>query len=194
MPIVAALLWLLLVGGVLVVLAGLMHLPVHEAVDAARGGCLPGGDGYLRMRLRTVDTPDVDIDWHDADMQCDGGPRPDGHGIRTMFAGNTTDGHPVRVVFGISVASGINTAHNVPTNITVIYEDEQKLFSTAGDTKCTIDAVTLQPPQPTASTAHGVRWQKVVARGFCTEPASVIGGSGTLLIDRFDFAGVVRDE
>ena len=44
------------------------------AADSA--GCFAAGDGYLRARLRGA--LDLDLDWKDADMQCEGGPRPAG--------------------------------------------------------------------------------------------------------------------
>jgi hypothetical protein len=147
-------------------------------------GCLSSHDGYLRARLRSSNSEraDMQIDWADADMQCDGGPRPENRGVRVTFAGHLP-GHAglVRLVFGIAASAGTRTARNVPANVTVIFEDEQKLYSTAGDGKCTIDELT----------AHGTRF---VARGFCTEPAIAIIDRDALLIDRFDFAGMVRDE
>jgi len=160
----------------------------------AHAGCLPSGDGYLRMRLRDSNGPDLEIDWKDTDMQCDGGVRPDGQRMRMMFAGPLPDGHRLRVVFGIATVADITTARNVPTNVTVIYEDEQKLFSTAGDSKCTIDALTLQQPVQQLSGPAGSSLRRFVARGFCTEPATSVTGTETLLLDRFDFAGDVLDE
>src|SRR5256885_17074385 len=59
-----------------------------QAVPAPAGGakgCLPGGNGYLRARIRGA--LNLDIDWHDAEIECDGGPRPDGSGLRVSFAG-----------------------------------------------------------------------------------------------------------
>ena len=130
----------------------------------------------------------MDINWGDADMQCDGGPRPDQRGVRLTFAGPATHGaHTLRFVFGIATAPGTRSAHNVPTNVTVIFEGERKLFSTTGDGKCTIDEYTEQPlPLPSDARLH-----RLSARGFCTAPATTLAGKGTLLLSRFDFAGPV---
>jgi hypothetical protein len=184
------LLWLALVAVSLAAVRDIAHrTPVidrrHPTAATAAKGCTPTDGAYLRLRLRAADQPDLDIDWKDADMQCEGGLRPEGRGIRMVFAGALPDGHQLRVVFGMATAADVIPARNVPTNLTVIFEDEQKLFSTAGDGKCTIDALTLQ-------VSAGRRW--LAARGFCTEPAIHIGGSDTLLVDRFDFAGVAPDE
>jgi hypothetical protein len=87
----------------------------------------------------------------------------------------------MRLVFGIAAPPNTPSVRNVPANVTVIFEDERKLYSTAGDGKCTIDELTA-------------REARYVARGFCTGPATVLTGSDTLLVERFDFAGFVRDE
>jgi hypothetical protein len=50
-----------------------------RAAPAAHG-CLPSGNGYLRARIRGA--LDLDIDWGNAEIECDGGPRPDGSGVR----------------------------------------------------------------------------------------------------------------
>jgi hypothetical protein len=150
-------------------------------------GCLSSHDGFLRARMQRAHAPDtrdaqMDIDWGDADMECDGEPRPGHRGIRLTFAGHLPgSGARVRLVFGIAADPNTPSVRNVPANVTVIFEDEQKLYSTAGDDKCTIDELT-------------VRDTRFVARGFCTGPASLIAGSDTLLVQRFDFAGLVRDE
>src|SRR6202050_5280208 len=67
---------------------------------AAAPNCLPAHDGFLRLRMRG--DRNMDIDWHDADMLCDGGPRPTPQGIRLTFAGpGRHGGHSLRFVFGI---------------------------------------------------------------------------------------------
>jgi hypothetical protein len=153
--------------------------------------CLPKHDGFLRARIRgTEGTSDTNIDWHDGDMQCDGGLRPDDRGFRLTFAGRLAgSGRPVRLVFGIASSVDIDKARNVPTNVTIIFEDAKKLYSTASEGKCTIDELTLQP----ADAKHG-DWRRVLARGFCTVPITAISGEDALVLDRFDFAGGFRDE
>jgi hypothetical protein len=156
---------------------------------AAASSCLPSHDGYLRLRMRG--DRNIDIDWHDADMVCDGGPRPGQQGIRLTFAGPGRRGeHSLRFVFGIAAAPGVHGARNVPTNVTVIFEGEKKLYSTAGDGKCTVDEVSEQslaaPDRP--------HLQRISARGFCTAPAAALAGTSGLLLSRFDFAGIMVDD
>jgi hypothetical protein len=133
----------------------------------------------------------MDIDWHDADMQCDGGPRPGQQGLRLTFAGPAHGGaHKLRFVFGIATAPGVRSAHNVPANVTVIFEGEHKLFSTAGDGKCTIDEFSEQP----LASQDQSRIRRLSARGFCVAPANALAGASALLLSRFDFAGAILDD
>ncbi|MBS0388882.1 MAG: hypothetical protein JSR15_10420, partial [Proteobacteria bacterium] len=50
-----------------------------------RATCLPGERGYLRASLRGE--IDADLDWRGALLQCEGGARPDGRGLRVSFLG-----------------------------------------------------------------------------------------------------------
>lgn len=126
-------------------------------------------------------------------MQCDGGPRPDGHGIRVTFAGSSGTSTRLRFVFGIGVTPTTDAASESPTNITVIFEGENRLYSTHGDAHCTVDEMHATP-LPKAPSSQGTL-RRVSARGFCVANADAVGGSGPgLLISRFDFAGAVFDE
>lgn len=161
--------------------------PAAHAAAAPGAGCLPTRDGYLRARLRGA--RNLDIDWRNDDLQCDGGPRPGGRGIRLAFAGPLlADGHRLRFVFGIGEHEGHDAGDStsaLPANVTVIFEGESKLYSTRGEDKCTIDQLTRAP-----LTAHTLR---VVGRGFCIAPAAAIDGGDALLLSRFDFAGTMVD-
>src|ERR1022692_3388074 len=169
--------------------------PAPAAQHAVASGCLPTHDGYLRVRMRGAHN--FDIDWRDAELQCDGGPRPNQRGIRLTFAGPALrEGHRLRFVFGIAGVKGAERSHGVPANVTVIFEGESKLYSTRGEDKCTIDQLT-QTPIGVASATHTLR---VTGRGFCIAPVAAIDGSDGsdgsdgLLLSRFDFAGVMVDE
>lgn len=91
--------------------------------------CLPGERGYLRVGLRGA--LDRDLDWRGAQLQCEGGARPTGRGLRVSFSGSSNDaGQRLRIVFGISIAPGAPSASNLPTNVTVIVEGENRLYAT----------------------------------------------------------------
>jgi hypothetical protein len=150
-------------------------------VVSAAVSCLPSRDGYLRARLRGAHN--LDIDWRDAQMQCDGGLRPDGKGIRVTFAGRAAD-HPLRFVFGITAPADASAASDVPANVTLIFEGQGELYSTQGGDRCTVDELHFEP----VGGRGGLR--RVVARGFCIANATAPSSADGVLISRFDFAGM----
>jgi hypothetical protein len=148
-------------------------------------GCLAAGNGYLRAEIRGA--RNLDLNWNNADLECEGGPRP-GSGLRLAFAGPPgEDGHRLRLVFGVSRVHEGKGGRELPTNLTVIFEGEQRLFATRGDDHCTVD----QLRQERLGDVGAKRSWRVVARGFCVSPASTLNSDARILVSRFDFAGSV---
>jgi len=155
------------------------------AVAPAAHGCLPTGNGYLRARIRGA--LDLDIDWGNAEIECDGGPRPDGSGVRVSFAGPPHgDGRRMRLVFGVGSVHEGRDGHDLPTNLTVIFEGEERLFATRGADHCTVDE--LRQERVGALGGPKRSW-RIIARGFCIAPASTLNSDARILVSRFDFAG-----
>ena len=183
--------------GLLVASAGLGAEPTAPALptsplDQHPKGCLASGNGYLRARIRGA--LNLDIDWHNAEIECDGGSRPNGRGIRVSFAGPLkSDGRRLRLVFGVGDAKVGVAGKELPTYLTVIFEGENRLFTTEGQDRCTVDQLEQQRVGPLGGSR---RTYRIVARGFCIAPASALGGEGQILVSRFDFAGdaVFEDE
>jgi len=151
-------------------------------------GCLAAGNGFLRARIRGA--LNLDIDWKNAELECDGSERPNGHGIRLSFAGPLrAGGRRMRMVFGIDAGAEGAEGRALPTNLTVIFEGEQRLYSTSGEDRCTIDD--LQEERVGALGA-ATRSYRVLARGFCTLPAAALDRDERILVTRFDFAGRVN--
>lgn len=170
-------------------------MPIPIPIPSNSGACLPGERGFLRMSLRGA--MDADLDWRGALLQCEGGARPDGQGVRVSFLGPPDErGHRLRIVFGITVLPGIARSKAMPTNITVIVEGEQRVYATRGDERCAVDAIVQEqlPRSSTTNAAGAERDYRVAARGYCIDPATMLDGSGRLYINRFDFAGVARFE
>jgi hypothetical protein len=175
--------------------------PTNDAVAAAakssgavrappaNAGCLPGGSGFLRARVRGAIV--LDLNWNDAEMECAGGPRPDGSGLRVSIGGPPRgDGKRMRFVFGVSKAREGASGTALPTNITFILEGEQRLFATQGDSKCTIDSLRQERlPNLAAKTGDNRRSYRVTARGFCTGHAATLTRGERVLITSFDFVG-----
>jgi hypothetical protein len=150
---------------------------------AAPAGCLPGGNGYLKARIRGA--LNLDINWRNAELECDGGPRPDGSGIRVTFAGPRTDGRRLRLVFGLSAAREGRAGRSLPTNLTVIVEGAKRLYTTRGEDHCTVDKLSQQRLPATGAP----RRYRLVARGFCVAPAATLNNAERILVSSFDFAG-----
>lgn len=160
------------------------------AESPAKAGCLPGGNGYLRARIRGA--MNLDVSWRDAELECDGGARPDGKGIRLSFAGPVqSDGRRLRMVFGVTHAAEGDAGTALPTNLTVIFEGEKRLFATRGDDKCTVDKL---QQERVGALGGEVRSYRVVASGFCTEPANDLNATARIVVSSFDFAGRVTFE
>ena len=161
------------------------------AATAALTACCQGA-GSLRARLRGA--VDADLNWRDAVMHCEGGPRPDGRGVRVALAGplqaasggSSSAPLNLRFIFGIAerdVASG--AAQALPTNVTVIVEGDGRMFATRGDEHCAVEKLEREPmPGP----AHR---QRVQVRGYCLDPAASLNGDEALHIPTFEFSGVV---
>jgi hypothetical protein len=162
--------------------------PGAEATSAAAPGCMAEGGGFLRARLRGAVV--ADLDWHNDDMQCDGGPRPDGKGLRVTFAGELPGSRRLRFIFGIDerdIAAG--TAQAMPTNLTVILEGEQQIFGTRGSGQCAVESLQRTPLEETGGTMH-----RVVARGYCVGPATNAAGDARVLVPTFEFTGTAAVE
>jgi len=166
--------------------------PAVPAPVGGSRGCLPGGNGYLRARIRGA--LNLDIDWHDAEIECEGGPRPDGSGLRVSFAGpRHADGRRLRLVFGVGAVHEGRAGRALPTNLTVIFEGEERVFATRGEDHCTVDELRQER---LGALGGSLRSWRIVARGFCTSPASTLNSDARILVSRFDFAGsaVFADE
>lgn len=167
--------------------------PTTSSEDSpAASGCFASGDGYLRARLRGA--VDLDLDWKNADMECAGGPRPPGNhigkGVRVSIGGPLrAQGRRIRIVFGISEVGEGQSGKTLPTNVTVLFEGEQRVFATLGDDKCTVDSLTQQR----IGALGGERAvYRVVARGFCVGPAASLSQGERVFVTSFDFAGRIE--
>lgn len=162
------------------------------ANKSAMNQCIAEGGGALRARLRGA--LDLDLNWNNAEMLCEGGPRPDGSGLRVSIAGpDRGGGRRLRFVFGIAgVREGVD-AQSRPTNLTLVFDGEQRIFSTRGDTRCTTDELHQQRLGTPGGSER--RW-RISARGFCLGPAATIAQDARILVSRFDFTAQVsfRDE
>lgn len=151
--------------------------------EAAAVGCLAGGEGQFEARLRGA--LEADLRWDNTQMQCDGGLRPDGKGLRVVMAGPLEPGRKLRFILGIDLQdAAAGPAQALPTNLTVMVEDEALLYATRGSDKCAIEDFLRQP--------RGEDIEQVSGRGYCLEPASDLAGESRLLVPTFSFTALVH--
>jgi hypothetical protein len=137
-------------------------------------------------------TLDLDLDWKDSQMQCEGGPRPSGNGVRVSIGGPIRgDGRRIRMVFGIGGVAEGGGGNNLKTNVTILFEGEQRVFATLGDDKCTVDSLSQRRVE---SLGPGRAIYRVEARGFCLGPATSLSRGERVILTSFDFAGRVEFE
>ena len=171
-------------------------LPQQAGLPAVSlsGPYLRYGRAYLRAIIRGAER--LDIDLHGSQLSCEGGPRLDGSGIRIGFEGRVGPGQrPLRLVFGIDGAREGRPGQELPTNLTVIFEGEHRLFAMQGDRNCTIDRLRQErigeDPGSTHPFSAGAKQRSylVTAHGFCVAPANDLGGRRRIIVTTFDFAG-----
>ncbi len=159
-----------------------------NSTDQARG-CLPAGDGFFRARLDGE--LQMRLDWTEPQLTCEGMARPGGNGIRLSFRRDQKGHGPLLIVLGIAGLSESSSGKALPTNVTIIEERTSRVFGTLGDDKCTVDELRqelLVPWRPES------RMYRVTGRGFCIEPALIVGGERRVLMSTFDFQGQVLYE
>jgi len=123
-------------------------------------------------------------------MECDGAPRPSGNGVRVSIGGPLRGkDRRIRLVFGIAgIGEGASGA-TLRTNVTLLFEGENRLYATLGDDKCTTDTVSQNRVETLGD--HRAIY-RIVARGFCIGPASNPPNTERVVITSFDFAGRVE--
>jgi hypothetical protein len=171
--------------------AALAAGPTSQRADPA-AGCFAVGGGYLRARIRGA--LELDLNWKNEEMLCEGGPRPPGRnndssGVRVSIGGPLRGAHRIRLVFGIAGVGEGRGGKALRTNVTVLFEGENRVFATQGDDKCTIDSLTQERVE---TLGPGPAVYRVVARGFCIGPATSLTREERLILTSFDFAGRVE--
>lgn len=172
-----------MIAALLLAVLALQAPAAPASPDGSR--CLPGRDGYITMRLRG--SIEQEVHWAEPALECTGMSRPDGKGLRVRFAGAIPGGE-LAVVFAAPELAVGRSARGVPVNVTLLDGSGEHIYGTQGDGRCEFDAVEQHPID--ASTLPG-RSFRISARGFCVAPARALDGEGSVLVTRFDFAGLV---
>jgi hypothetical protein len=158
---------------------------------STRSLCSEGHDAFLVARLRGA--IDADIDWRGPRLECEGGMRPDGRGVRAAFAGDLpaaagSPAHRLRFIFGVGLEdTAPGKAQVLPVNLTVILEGEETLYSTRGDDRCSAEIIDRRPLSESDRSLD-----RISVRGYCLAPAEDAAGQRRMLVPTFEFTGVIR--
>jgi hypothetical protein len=157
----------------------------NAAPGAAKAFDLCGmeADGYLTGRL--FGALEGTIDWRGQSLECDGMERPDGGGIRLVFASQLDSGAD-RIVFVIGIDGKIDEMmlSEQVANITIIDEVNGRFFSTGGADRCwtTIDAV------ESLDDLEGSAYQ-VGGDLYCSGSVPSLSGTGSVSLRGFRYSG-----
>lgn len=131
--------------------------------------------GGIRTRLQWADH-----------LACDGMPRPNGRGARLRFAGLTADEQPLALILGLPDLQRGTTAREIPTNVTLIAEDQGRFFSTPDTKHCWTDILKQEKIGN-----EGDRYQ---IRGvlYCVAALAEVNGSSSITLGDLSFAGILN--
>lgn len=159
--------------------------PAVGSASSVQVQCLPDSGGYLRAHLSGSINQELSLSG--AQLDCTGSIRPTGDGLRLRFGEhNAPEGTRLVLLFGISGIKEGEAGRALPVNLTVMREGRGEFYATQGDHRCTVDEI---HQEPLSGIPLKQRSWRVVARGFCTQPARALNGDGFILVTRFDFAG-----
>ena len=148
--------------------------------------CVMDQDGYVRGeifgQIRQA------LDWSGAGMRCDGMLRPDGAGIRLVFAEHADEGTPgLLLVFGVADARPGEELAEAPVNVTVIDQERGLFFSTPEEPRCwTSFSDQLQLTGTVEET-----W-RIDGEVYCVGALPALNGDGTVTLDDISFSGVFK--
>jgi hypothetical protein len=155
--------------------------PAARAASGVPPVCLSSGDGYLRATLGGA--VEAHLDWPNSGTECQGESRASPPGVRLSFRRESSK-PDLLLVFGLTGVLEGQPGHEVAANLTVIVQGSSQIYGTLGDARCTVDSLE-QRRLPVAGA------YRIEARGFCTQPAHAVHGSGDVLVSTFEFAGPV---
>jgi hypothetical protein len=158
------------------------EVPQGAPVTAQPVACLASGDGYLHAHLGGA--IDARLDWPNSGTRCEGESRDNPPGVRLSFQRAPDAAPNLLLVFGLTGVREGQGAREVKANLTIIVQGTSRIFGTLGDSRCTVDSLMQRPLRTT-------RTYRLEARGFCTQPAHAVRGSGDVLVSTFEFAGPV---
>jgi hypothetical protein len=146
------------------------------------GHCPDGG----RLVATLIGALQGDIDWHAADMSCEGMPRPAGAGARLRFAGSAGEaGRAIAIIIAVPQLQPGVLAPDLPANVTIIEEGRGRFFSTTDLDYCWVDVDHAGPA------VDGGTLSPVGGTLSCIAPLAETNGTTSVTVGELRFRGFV---
>ena len=143
-----------------------------------------GKSGSLRADLYGAVA--AHIEWTASVLECDGMPRPDGHGARLRFAGTVAaDAGRIAVIIAIPDLEHAAVGDEFRSNVTLIAEDSGRFFSTPDLDNCLTDITALRPLDD-----RGDRFS-IDGMLYCVNPLPEVNGDSSVSIPELHFSGLI---
>lgn len=145
--------------------------------------CMLNSAGYLSGRL--YGTLDQNIEWHGAEMTCDGMVRPNNKGIRLMFA-LPEESADRRLVFVIGIDGEIErlVQREERANVTIIDEGAGRFFSTGGRDRCWTTVQSIEELEDINAGTYQVNGEL-----YCAGALPSLNGKGSVTLGDFSYSG-----
>jgi hypothetical protein len=146
------------------------------------GHCPDGG----RLVATLIGALEGDIDWHAADMSCEGMPRPAGAGARLRFAGSAGEaGLALAIIIAVPRLQPGVPASDLPANVTIIEEGKGRFFSTTDLDYCWVDVDHAGPAGDDGTLSP------VAGTLSCIAPLAETNGTTSVTVGELSFRGFV---
>lgn len=123
-----------------------------------------------------------------ARQSCDGGPRPDGDGLRIAYRSQAIGGDDqILTILAIPGIARGQTGTELPLNVTVVREGKGEFFGARGPGRCTVDIATHEP-------AGEPDFWRLAGRGRCQDDLEAVAREGEITVSAFEFSAVVSWE
>ncbi len=152
-------------------------------VSVTMAPCVMNTPGYLHGRL--YGTLAATIDWGGPQMTCDGMTRPNGDGIRLVFA-SPENADQARLIFVIGIDGELDqlTEQEEKANITIIDEGSGRFFSTRGQDRCWTTIHVVEPLEENTKPAF-----KIEGELYCAGALPSLNGKGSVTLSDFKYSG-----
>lgn len=152
-----------------------------SVIPAAAPPASCGDQGYLSTEL--FGALAGKIEWTSKNFECEGMPRPGGHGARLRFAGDIDGEHKIAFIIALPELRRGETGNEYQSKVTVIEEGVGRFFTSGDNDICWTDIVELESAEDSASEFS------IGGTLYCVAPLTQINGDWDITIRDLKFRG-----